>query len=737
MGFTELTLKNEYRTSNDSVSEDFYKPILRLSKTYDRAVGFFSSSGLANIATGLLPFIKNGGNMRLIASPVLSQEDITAIEEGYKKREDVIANALSRELENPDNYKYSKRLNLLANLIADNRLDIRIALTKKSNKYGIYHEKMGIFMDGEGNDIAFSGSMNESVTAMEANYEAIDVFCSWKSLDEKERIEQKKAVFEAIWNGTENGVLTCEFPEIKEEIRNKYMRKKEDYEEISEEEIDLEIVEETDNQKTEDEIYGARLPEGFNLHNYQVEAIDNWEKNGYQGIFDMATGTGKTFTGLGAVARLSEAVDDKLAVIICCPYQHLVEQWVEDIVKFNINPIIGYGDSKQKDWKDRLKNAVRDQKLHVKKREFFCFVTTNATFSKDYVQEQINKIKGNALLLVDEAHNFGADNLRKLMSEKFNYRLALSATLDRHGDPEGTQALYDYFGTKCIEYDLERAIDEKKLTPYKYYPVIVSLSDTERELHEDLSRQIAKCLIKGRSGKIKLSENGKKLALKRARVVAGAIAKIDALKEYIQPYRNDNYLLVYCGATKVLEVDKDSTDVDEDDIRQIDMVTDLLGNQMHMKVSQFTSREDVEEREVLKQEFSKGENLQALIAIKCLDEGVNIPKIKVAFILASTTNPKEYIQRRGRVLRLAEKKEFAEIYDFITLPRPLDEVPMLTEEQMKRELSLVKNELCRAEEFARLAMNKVSAITVLDEIKEAYNIQDYALDFEEVYSYGE
>lgn len=737
MGFTELQLKNEYRTSNDSVSEDFYKPILKCAVTYDRAVGFFSSSGLANIATGLLPFIKNGGNIRLIASPVLSPEDITAIDEGYKKREDVIAEALSRELENPENYKYSKRLDLLANLIADNRLDLRIALTKKNNKYGIYHEKMGIFTDDFENCIAFSGSMNESVTAMESNYEAIDVFCSWKSQDELERIEQKKRVFEAIWNGTENGVLTCEFPEIKEEIRRKYMRKKEEYSEFSEEEIEAEVIEPEIFSINKKEFYGARLPKGFKLHDYQEKAIDKWEEYGYCGIFDMATGTGKTYTGLGAVARLSEAVNDKLAVIICCPYQHLVEQWVEDIVKFNIDPIVGYGDSKQKDWRDRLKSAVRDQKLHVRKREFFCFVTTNATFSMDFVQGQIEKIRGNALLLVDEAHNFGADNLRKLMSDKFNYRLALSATLDRHGDPEGTQALYDYFGKKCIEYDLERAINENKLTPYKYYPVIVSLSDTERELHEDLSRQISKCLIKGKNGKVRLSERGKKLALKRARVVAGAIAKVSALEEYIQPYRNDSYILVYCGATKVLEADKDYTDVDDEDIRQIDMVTDLLGNQLHMKVSQFTSKEDVEERSVLKQEFSEGENLQALIAIKCLDEGVNIPKIKVAFILASTTNPKEYIQRRGRVLRLAEGKEYAEIYDFITLPRPLDEVPMLTEDQMKRELSLVKNELCRAEEFARIALNKVTAVSVLDEIKEAYNIQDYVLNFEEDYSYGE
>ncbi len=734
MNFTCLEIKKEYRTSNDSVSEDFYKPILQLSRTYDRAVGFFSSSGLANIATGLLPFIKNGGNIRLIASPILSEEDISAIEEGYKKREDVVMNAISRELNNPDNYKYANRLNLLANLIADNRLDIRIALTEKNKKFGIYHEKMGIFVDEDGNSIAFSGSMNESVTAMESNYEAIDVFCSWKNSDQQERIEQKKKVFEDIWNGMEKGVCTSEFPEIKDEIVKKYMRNKEDYLNVSEEEIEFEGLEEDANFE-EDVIYGARLPKGFGLHGYQEEAVVAWKENGYCGIFDMATGTGKTYTGLGAIARISEDLDDKLAVIICCPYQHLVEQWVEDIVKFNIKPIIGYSASSQKDWKKRLKNAVLDQKLCVNKREFFCFVTTNATYTSSFVQEQIRKIRGNALLVVDEAHNFGAENLRKLMSDKFNYRLALSATLDRHGDPEGTQALYDYFGAKCIEYDLERAIDEHKLTPYKYYPIIVSLSEVEREIHEDLSYKISKCLIHGKNGKIKLSEKGKILALKRARVVAGAIGKIEALEEYIHPYINDNYILVYCGATKVIEADKDSSDVDDEDIRQIDMVTSLLGNHLNMKVSQFTSKEDIEEREILKKEFSEGKNLQALIAIKCLDEGVNIPKIKVAFILASTTNPKEYIQRRGRVLRKADGKEYAEIYDFITLPRPLDEVPMLTEEQMKRELSLVKNELCRAEEFSRIAMNKVSAISVLDEIKEAYNIPDYTLDFEEDYYY--
>jgi superfamily II DNA or RNA helicase len=284
---------------------------------------------------------------------------------------------------------------------------------------------------------------------------------------------------------------------------------------------------------------------------------------------------------------------------------------------------------------------------------------------------------------------------------------------------------------------LDRAIAENKLTKYKYYPIIVSLSEDERAAYADYSCQIAKCLIKGKNGKLKLSEKGKKIALKRARLVAGARNKIEALEEVITPYKEDKHILVYCGATKVLDPDKESTEVDDDDLRQIDIVTDLLGNKMKMKVSQFTSNESVEERAILKKEFAAGDTLQALIAIKCLDEGVNIPSIRTAFILASTTNPKEYIQRRGRVLRLADGKDYAEIYDFITLPRPLDEVSSLTEEEMKRELTLVKNELCRAEEFVRIAMNCVSCSSVLDNIREAYDLQDYVLEFEEDFNYAD
>lgn len=735
MSLKDHLIKSEYRSLIDDMVRDFYIPCLENAVSYRRAVGFFSSSSLVEVSQGIAKMAQNGGKIRIVASPYLSDEDIEAIKTGYENRKEVIEQALLRQLHEPVNYYASERMNMLANLVADGILDIRIAYTMDRSGMGMYHEKMGIIEDDEGNVIAFSGSNNESATAMSINYETMDVFRNWGDSSEKERVQLKCNAFHSIWNNNEPNIEVMEFENITKALIEKYRRKSTNFN-IDKEEYPDGVSAEGERSIDKTTI-APRIPEGFELRDYQVEAIDKWEEQDFKGIFDMATGTGKTYTGLGAAARLSKRLEDRLALIIVCPYQHLVEQWVEDIVLFGMKPIIGYSSSIQRSWKKNLESAIRDQKLKVRKREFFCFVTTNATFSSEFVQNQLSKIRSDILLMVDEAHNFGADNLRRLLLPNYKYRLALSATLDRYGDPEGTEALYRYFGGKCIEYSLEKAIGEGKLTPYKYYPVIVSLSDIELQEYDNLTTQIAKCLTKDKRGKTVLSEKGKRLALQRSRLVAGASGKIQALEKYIMPYIEDKHILVYCGATTVFDGNQENMQIDNDEIRQIDLVTDLLGNKLHMKVSQFTSKENVEERNILKREFADGSNLQALIAIKCLDEGVNIPKIKTAFILASTNNPKEYIQRRGRVLRLAEGKDYAEIYDFITLPRKLDEVTGITEEQMKRELTLVKNELCRAEEFARIALNSVTASAIIDDIRTAYDLQDYIINYEEEFTYGE
>ena len=235
---------------------------------------------------------------------------------------------------------------------------------------------------------------------------------------------------------------------------------------------------------------------------------------------------------------------------------------------------------------------------------------------------------------------------------------------------------------------------------------------------------MSKCVIKDKRGGYKLNKHGEILALKRARIIAGATDKLKTLREEISPYVNDNNILVYCGATNVLDEQLDSSSDDASDIRQIEAVTNILGNELGMDVAQFTSNENIETRSAIKEQFQRGDRLQAIVAIKCLDEGVNIPGIRTAFILASTTNPKEYIQRRGRVLRKAPNKPYAVIYDFVTLPRPLDSVPSLTTEQAKRDLSLVKNEFLRIKEFGRLSQNSMDAYNLIWDIQETYNIDD-------------
>ena len=726
MGLKDHKVKSEYRSLIDNVVQDFYIPLLKEAVLYRRAVGFFSSSSLVEISKGIAQMASEGGKIQIVASPYLSDEDIEAIKKGYEDRNHIIEKALLSQIaEEPSDYYSMERLNLLASLIADGVMDIQIAYTEDKSGIGMYHEKMGIIEDSYGDKIAFSGSNNESRTAMSINYETMDVFRSWGDENETERVRLKENAFYSIWHDTEPNIKVLQFPNITDALIEKYKRKAPNFD-IDNTQFAKRILAYTtmiNEGRASNQPIGARVPSDIELRGYQKEAISVWVGENYHGIFDMATGTGKTLTGLGAISKLSEDLDDVLAVIIVCPYQHLVEQWVEDIVRFNIKPIIGYSSSPQKDWKKRLAKAVRDQKLR-RDKSFFCFVCTNATFSSSVVQDEINKIQSPVLLVVDEAHNFGARTYARLLDDRFTYRLALSATLDRHRDDEGTALLYDFFGKKCIEYSLERAIDEDKLTPYKYHPILVYLNDDELEKYEQKSYEMSKCLIKGKDGKYKLNRRGEILAMERARIVAGASQKLDALREQIEPYTKDNNILVYCGATNVIDEKSDYSTTDESDIRQIEAVTRILGNEFHMEVAKFTSEENMETRATIKEQFQKGDRLQAIVAIKCLDEGVNIPGIRTAFILASTTNPKEYIQRRGRVLRKAKNKPYAEIYDFVTLPRELDAVSGLTMEQAQRDLSLVKNELARVKEIGRLSMNSMEANDLIWDIQEAYHIED-------------
>ena len=717
MSLQSVELKKEYRSFIDNIVRDFYTPLLRECTLYKRAVGFFSSSALIELAFGITGLVDNGGKIELIASPKLSAEDVAAIEDGLERREKVIEKCLLREIVNVDGKFEEDRLNLLSNLVASGRLEIKIAITEKNNHIGMYHEKMGLLYDDEGNIVAFTGSMNESANAFSHNYETIDVFTSW-SIDE-ERVLAKQAAFNALWNDYEPHIQVRRFPEVEKQIIERYSKgsisNHNNGTHIDSGDSDVSVIQKSDGSF-------PRIPNSVIVRGYQNEAIRNWVANDYCGIFDMATGTGKTFTALAAITNLYQFTDNHLAVIIVCPYQHLVEQWKDDIVFFGMKPIVCYSASSQKDWRGRVKDAVKSFNLGVIKH--FCIVTTNATFSTNYLQSQLIQLNGNTLLVVDEAHNFGATKLSRLLLGNMRYRLALSATIDRYGDEEGTNALYGYFGQKCIEYTLKEAIENEMLTPYYYYPVAVTLSEDELDVYLDLTNKISLAVMKSqkKDGKRKLSVQAQMLMIKRARLVAAAVNKIHKLEETISDHSAENHILVYCGATTLRDVDYIEGEPDTEDIRQIDVVSGLLGNKLGMRISQFTSKENARERESIKTEFASGKHLQALVAIRCLDEGVNIPSIESAYVLASSTNPKEYVQRRGRVLRKYEGKHFARIYDFITLPIPFKQVKQYSDEVIGAVTSLVKREITRMMDFASISENPSAVDTLINDILEAYNI---------------
>lgn len=711
MAFTDLCLLKHYKTYKNNIVKEFYTPVLQEAVLYQRSVGFFSSTALIELTKGIAGIVKNGGKIQFIVSPYLSQEDVNAIQKGYEKKK-VIEQALLREFKEPENIFQEERLNLLAHLIEDGHLEIKVAFTPPNRSTGMYHEKVGVLTDKFGDKIVFTGSLNETINAFYNNYESIVVFTSWE--ESKLYAEEMQADFDSLWNNEDKDLEVIEFPDVLIEKIKVNQKPKVNYDIDEEEQIEEEAIKKGI----------PRIPKGFELREYQKEAIEKWKQRDYCGIFDMATGTGKTYTGLGAVTKLFEE-KKRLAIIIVCPYQHLVEQWVEDIELFNMLPTIGYSASKQKDWKKRLEDDVLDFSIGV--IDCFCFVTTNATYSSKFVKEQMSYLGKDTLLLIDEAHNFGSPNLRNKLYPTIEYRLALSATLDRHGDEEGTDCLKHYFGEKCIEYDLQRAIKEGKLTPYYYYPVVVYLDEEEIERYRDISYKASKECHKDKQGNVKITEKGKMLLLQRARIVAGAKSKLDELRNQMQQYKDDTHILVYCGATKVQTFEYDESEYDEEGERQIVAVSKILGNELGMKVTHFTSNESAEEREIIKNKFAMADPYQAIVAIKCLDEGVNIPSIKTAFILASTTNPKEYIQRRGRVLRLAKNKPYAVIYDFVTLVKPLDEVnPYSADYNCER--ALAKRELARIKEFGEISLNSRDSDELINDIECAYELSDEDLE---------
>ncbi|WP_026835194.1 DEAD/DEAH box helicase family protein [Eubacterium xylanophilum] len=701
MSFRDLDIKIRYRSGIHDFPKDFLIPVLSKSKIYKRGTGYFSTSALVQLSIGLFNMAKKGGLIQLVCSPNLDAEDIKAIQLGYKTRDEVIEKAIVKGISDPVNYFEEERLNLIATLIAEGTLDIKIAFMEDENGFRLYHEKMAVFVDEYGNKISYAGSPNESQNGLEGNFESIYTFCSWKDASQIEAVCTAESDFDDMWDNRTTKLHVVDFPKI---AVDKLMIYKKDRG------IDWEV----DNKQFRfDELLVKPpkffKPDGVELHKYQELAVKKWIKNDYQGIFDMCTGSGKTYTALAATVEFSRRYNERIAVIIVCPYIHLVSQWEEDVVNWCRVPIIIAHSKASCDWKLEMRKAYKRFKRD--NSPFVC-ITTNDTFSGDEMQNFITRFDKEkpVLIIVDEAHNFGSNQMISVMPWNIVNRIALSATINRYMDKSGTNKIVEFFGEKCVEYSLEQAIKDGKLVHYEYYPIPIALSEQELGKYRELSRKLKKYIVI-QNGKMRISDAGKPVIYERTRLLAGAENKIPLLMELFEDYKNDNNILVYCGATGIEEEESGTT------IRQIDLVTQKLQVEFGMSVKRFTAEENLKDRENIKKYFAQGQ-YQVITAIKCLDEGVNIPGIKTAFIMSSSRNPKEFVQRRGRLLRKSNNKNKAVIYDFITLPRELDDV---IPSDFDEDRTIIIGEVARMLEFGRLADNPQNTDLLVNQIMESYD----------------
>ena len=677
MDFKSLDLKLSYRSiGEENIAKSFLVPALKRAKTYRRSVGYFSSSVFSTIFDGIVALSQNGGKIEIIASPQLSENDIEAINIGYQKREELIEGFFSRdflkELENLDN----STLMLLSELIANGVLDIKIALT---DSIGIYHDKLGILEDFNGNIIVFFGSANETESGYKNNYEKIRVMKNWDIANNGNIIDECNE-FQSLWDGENPHVKTFDYKKSAE----------------------LNIIQVIDKRKQSS---NNLTSEPIRLFTYQNDAIQAWCNNGYKGFYVMATGTGKTWTAIYSAKKLVES--NPSMIVICAPYKHLVKQWADDIKKTfpTAKVILVFSENPQ--WEQQITTEII-KKEYTENLQIIV-ITTLASFRMERFISTIKKSKEDKLLIVDEAHRL--TNRPDYIKKMFKYLLGLSATPYSGISAQKGNELVNWFGGRVFNLPIEIALERGFLVKYNYYPIFINTTEEDEKKFNSFTQKILSCF----KNNICINPDLLVTSIRnRLRTISMASEKAERIEEIIGRIKEDNHFIVYCGDGKLFDEDQNR------EIRHIHSILKVL-SKLDYKASQFTARENMDERMSRIDAFNKGE-ISALAAIRCLDEGINIPSIKSALILSSNDDFREFVQRRGRILRKHDGKTHANIYDVIVLPS-------------SNLQSWAKIEFRRFYEYARIALNWDELLPQLNNYLEIYglNINDINVyDFNDV-----
>ena len=715
--------------------ERFFNDGLNNSTEFDLKLGYFSSAAISVLAEGFATFISKGGYMRLIINHIVSKKDKEAITNG------VMGNVI--DCSDLSNFQYLKTtfneyqeqfFRCLAYMISEKRIDIRII--KPRGKKGIAHTKSGQFRDGD-SITAFTGSANFTISGLFNNIEEIKIDRS-DSVDRmvQKRIEKQRKDFDAIMSGEKKGIDYLSPKDLVEALSTNYGDS--DIEELLDVEKKLRKIKEERKIRERQEQSGVacedinvepQFPYPSGPREYQKKAFNNWKKS-QSGLFNMATGTGKTLTSLNCLLQIYKQFGYYKAIILV-PTVTLVEQWEKECRKFHFNYIVQVC-SKNKNWKSEIDMLTMKENFNPTNAPInYVVISTYASFARDNVFHDLMSLSKKCLLIADEAHNMGSKRILDRIdgvSKRFKRRIGLSATPERQFDDKGNRELRRFFNSEdnyTFLYTMEEAIKNKFLCEYYYFPHVVRLCDDEMYDYMDISEKLGR-IYRYNGGYLDLDDEiVKALLLKRRRIIHKARNKKDAFKNIIEErYKekgNLKYTLVY--VPEGLKPDStadvyDSSDIVEDDAESDKLIDEYT--QIVMNVSKTTTvRKFVagqKDREAILEDFANGD-LEVLTSMKCLDEGVDVPRSEMAIFCASTGNPRQFIQRRGRILRTHKDKKYAYIHDLVVVP---DIGADCVDYEMERKLIL--SELKRVRDFASLSRNLDYSYKELEDVLNFYNV---------------